>query len=64
MSDAVSAEAVVLSTEAGTQRAYIGDLPLQEDESDDVIVLESQKGSITIRYEDEMSKGFFRNLFG
>lgn len=64
MSDAVSAQAVVLSTLKGTQRAYIGDLRLRKDETDDAIVLESQKGSITIHYEDEISKGFFSNLFG
>jgi len=68
MSPAVSANATMFGTVNGAQRAYIGDLSVRTDDTDDVVMLESRNGSIIIQYEDEMPaagpiKGFLSSLF-
>ncbi|KAE9401093.1 hypothetical protein BT96DRAFT_856813 [Gymnopus androsaceus JB14] len=68
MSPAVSAQATVFSTVNGTQKAYIGDLSVRKNDTDDVVLLETRDGNITIQYEDEMPTtgglaGFFNSLF-
>ncbi|KAE9401092.1 hypothetical protein BT96DRAFT_992452 [Gymnopus androsaceus JB14] len=68
MSPAVSAQATVFSTVNGTQKAYIGDLSVRKNDTDDVVLLETRDGNITIQYEDEMLTsggvaGFFSSLF-
>ncbi|KIK60379.1 hypothetical protein GYMLUDRAFT_85379 [Collybiopsis luxurians FD-317 M1] len=53
MSDAVSARAVIFSDVEGTKRIFIGDFSTRNDETNDLMVLETKHGSVNVYFEDE-----------
>jgi len=53
MSDAVSAQASLVSDLQGVRRIFVGDLSTRNEETDDVMILESVNGSVKISFEDE-----------